>query len=84
MIDEAGCEIGHTFDFLVIFNSSLHSIRSKSIPAAHREAPGVCLGGALRAELVPGEVGIVRGVDPVVREGPAHVLANLPVRRRVE
>ena len=55
-----------------------------SIPAAHSEASGVGLSGALGAELVPGEVGVVRGVDPVVREGAAHVLAHLPMRGGVE
>ena len=58
--------------------------RIHSIPAAHSEASGVGLSGALRAELVPGEVGVVRGVDPVVRKRAAHVLAHLPMRGGVE
>ena len=60
------------------------SVALLHVPAAHAEAPGVGLRRALRAELVAGEVGVVRGVDPVVREGASHVLADPAVRRRVE
>ena len=67
----------------MIFSPMGH-VWTMPIPAAHSEASGVGLCRALRAELVAGEVGVVRGIDPVVREGAAHVLAHLPVRASVE
>ena len=41
--------------------------------AATAHDPHVGLHAALRGVLVPGEVGVVRGVDPVLRERVVHV-----------
>lgn len=43
----------------------------------HAECTGIRFGGTFAGELVPGEIRVVTGSDPVVGHGMGHVLVHL-------